>query len=255
MQETHALPPSVDDESTDEFRTAIRQQAIGHISARPRGESRVVTIALALAVLLHLLAAWWLFRLMSARPSIDIDRIEVRLLDVVQEPPPPPQIPQRQPPPSVPPIAAPSRNPSPRTTTPEIAARIVTPEPAMPLQLLEKNGAIRLPAETSTKSFTAKHDADIARARELMRRGHNLLHCRRRDNPRATPEEVANAAGSDRETYLGMFHYPGSDAMLDRMAAPGDVAATREAAVDRETAARAVCDATDYLPVNANEPR
>ncbi len=136
-------------------------------------------------------------------------------------------------------------------------ARAAADEPVEQLQLLEKNGAIRLPAEVkAVRAFGTKHDNDVVRVHELMRRGHNMLHCRRRDNSRASPEEVANAAGHNRETFLGLFHYPGSDAMLDRMAAGGDVASMREAAADREALAQAACDEIDDgPPANTDEPQ
>jgi hypothetical protein len=138
------------------------------------------------------------------------------------------------------------RSVTPSAPSAAAAVRSDSTQTSLPLQLLESDGAIRLPAEQKRPSFGSKHAHEMAYARELMKRGHNMLHCRRQDNPHASPEEIANNAARGREMYSGMFHYPASDAMLDRAIAPRIVADTREAIVDKEALAQAVCDDTIY---------
>ena len=56
----------------------------------------------------------------------------------------------------------------------------------------ERDGTMRLPAEAR---FTTPLDTGIARGRELLARGHNLIHCRRsRFDNSPTPAETAAAA-------------------------------------------------------------
>ena len=211
-------------------------------------EKHIVIAAIAVALLAHLLAAWWLQRLMHSRAGADEERIEVRLLDEVVQPPLP--VPEQRDP--QPPVQTPAATfPSMRSVTPSApsaaaAVRSDSTQTSLPLQLLESDGAIRLPAEQKKPSFGSKQAHEMAYARELMKRGHNMLHCRRKDNPHASPEEIANNAARGREMYSGMFHYPASDAMLDRAIAPRIVADTREAIVDKEALAQAVCDETVY---------
>lgn len=213
-------------------------------------EKRIVIAAIAVTVLAHMFAAWWLQRLMHPHAVVDEDRIEVRLLDDVAQPPLP--VPQQRA--SVPAPAAPSMTAPRPTPAPSAAARIESAPTQLPLQLLDTDGTIRLPAEKKPQSFGSKHAREMASARELMRRGHNMLHCHRKDNPHPSPDEIANNSARGREMYSGMFHYPAADAMLDRASTPRIVADTREAVADKEALAQAVCDETVYDGPIDDEP-
>jgi hypothetical protein len=237
------------------LRPRVDAVAAWHDNVRERASTRVVTgasphekyiviVAIAVALLAHLLAAWWLQRLMHSRAGTDEDRIEVRLLDDEVVQPPLPVAERRVPQRHVQTLAA---SPSMRSATaaalsPLAAVQTDSARTTHSLQVFDSFGAIHLPAEEKNPSFGPKDAREIAYARELMKRGHNMLHCRRRDNPHASPEEIANNAARGREMYSGMFHYPASDAMLDRAIAPRVVADTREAIADKEARAQAVCD-------------
>src|SRR6185312_12447587 len=68
----------------EEVRGRAATRGTAGISAH---EKRIVIAAIAVTVLAHLFAAWWLQRLMHPRAGADEDRIEVRLLDEVAQPP------------------------------------------------------------------------------------------------------------------------------------------------------------------------
>lgn len=71
------------------------------------------------------------------------------------------------------------------------AARIITPPPADAAPVLfNVDGSVRLPADAPTPL-----QAGIARGRELLARGHNIIRCRRsRFDDALTPEQAAIAA-------------------------------------------------------------
>ncbi len=59
--------------------------------------------------------------------------------------------------------------------SPARTAVVPSASAAQPL-LFNPDGLVRLP---SAPHFESPHDAGIARGKELLARGHNLIHCRR----------------------------------------------------------------------------
>jgi hypothetical protein len=139
-----------------------------------------VITAIALALLLHLGLAIWLVKISTLAPLIDKDRIEVTLLDPPVPASPLPDLPEppQKPRPSAPSATLPRSHPAvmPAPAHTEQPANPTTPSTLAeaPLQLYTPDGAIKIPAQAPTA-----HEAGIARGKELLNRGHNLLHCLR----------------------------------------------------------------------------
>jgi hypothetical protein len=239
-----AASASAADARVGVFHGAMRQIAAARLRAQHASARRGLRIALVLAVVLHLVAGWWFAHQLGMRTGDDGERISVRLLDPPEEVPrepsaaPLPRAPLPQAPASRSAVAA--RNAAPRPHGADAShVADASHEASLPgdavgaLHLLETDGSIRMPA--AERTLASKH-------RELMQRGHNMLHCAPRDRTHGTPEAVANAAGAARATYLAMFHYPGADALLDRMGAAADVGATIEETAKNEARRSAVCD-------------
>lgn len=106
-----------------------------------------------------------------------------------------PPVPSTPPPtPSVPTSRAPTLSRAPAATrgVPSAIEPSMPTESAPPLQLFDRNGTVQLP---SWKPFTTPLDSGLARGRELLARGHNILNCVRGSLERGTAQEAANAAG------------------------------------------------------------
>jgi len=232
---------SVADADQDSWLAALRERALSNARRAPRPWPRALKIsAAAIALLAHLLFGIWLARLMHLPPPSESDAIRVELLATTL---PEPALP-------VPPLAPARNEPTPSATLsprPErrrddaMSASIAAPAPATPFSsaaLFNADGSIRVPQVKPTP-----HEEGIARGRELMRRGHNLLHCSRgRLQAYASPQEASNAASAGRAAYLGMFHNPSDDPLLKSIADPDDAAAAGEMAADRARIEANACD-------------
>jgi len=165
------------------WRATIRLQALERLARPPSSRSRWIAV-LAVLIVLHGMVFWRWYRSRFPVAAVESTILEVRLID---EP-------------------APSHALSPQVAPPRhIAAAILPAPPASPPpasvtelsatarpQLFERDGSVRLVPQAR---FVSPHETGIARGRELLARGHNLIHCRRSkfdDSP--TPAEMANAA-------------------------------------------------------------
>lgn len=172
--------------SNDAWRSAIRVQALERLARRPPQAPRVLR-SVALAILLALHAAVFLIGYATRYrvPATDAAVVQVRLLDSVIVPPLPAPVPIRQTT-KAPQVSAPA---------PMSAATVIPPPVdalAAPL-LFERDGSIRLPSAPAPTPM----QAGLARGRELLARGHNIIHCKRsRFDNSLTPAEAAAAAAS-----------------------------------------------------------
>ncbi len=163
----------------------LRLRAIARLAppSRPRSLGLVALIALAG---LHALVFWRWYDNRYPLPAADTSVLEVRLIG--ESAPRPPMLPQPAPPHRTPMTAT----VLPATPTP---IPVQTGAPAVTISSplhFERDGTMRLPAEAR---FTTPLDTGIARGRELLARGHNLIHCRRsRFDNSPTPAETAAAA-------------------------------------------------------------
>ena len=172
-EDADALPPS------DAWHADVRAHALTRLRRAPAHAPRPLRIAaLALLLALHgaLFLLWYAnrFPLPSSKRTV----VQVRLIDESAPPRPP--------------------EPAPLPRTRSMAASMLPAPPPVrtadappqPLQF-DPDGRVRLP---SVPHFESLHDAGIARGKELLARGHNLIHCRRSkfDNV-PTPAEMATA--------------------------------------------------------------
>lgn len=143
---------------------AVRVRAVGR-KQRPL-PSNVLRWALAIALLVHALLAWWLRDLMQPQALVDAERIEVRLIDAI---PPEPALPV---PPAMPVKVAvePEERRALRSTRQQASVMASAPQtqdtpPEMSLQLYNRDGSIALPAETlevAPSHFSASSTAPSA---------------------------------------------------------------------------------------------
>lgn len=168
-----------------EWDAEVRARALARLGRRPPRSPRYVRFgALAILGMLHALLFWrWYasrFPMPPSKPTV----VQVRLIDDVAVP--------------MPPMQEPTRN-AVRTriragmARQSMAAELKTESPAAAREplLFNRDGSVRLPP---APHFETPLDAGIARGRELLARGHNLIHCRRSkfdDSP--TPAETASA--------------------------------------------------------------
>ncbi len=225
----------------DPWLAALRERALAHARATPQEWPRTLKIsAIAIALLAHVLFGFWLASLMRQRPSNDDPAISVELLAA---PPPEPELPVPPPAParSVPTQAAlaPQRPAQPREDAMSATIAIpAAPQPFSSAALFNPDGSVKLPLSKLTP-----HEKGMERGRELMQRGHNLLHCSRgRLQAYVSPEEASSAAAARRAMYLGMFHSPSDDPLLKGIAIPGESAAAGDAAAERERIKARACD-------------
>ena len=168
----------------------VRERALARLSRR--AQRRPATgwlLALIALAGLHALFFWhWLQNRFSPVVVAAGMVMEVRLVDE----PAPPRAPEAVAPSSrtTAHMAAAMLPAVPSPVSAPVPAEASTPAP----QLFDPDGAVRLP---SVARFIAPHDVGIARGRELLARGHNLIRCRRsRFDDAPTPAEVAAAAAS-----------------------------------------------------------
>lgn len=168
----------------DAWQAAIRKQALARIARVPVRAPRTLRVA-ALAVLLALHAAifllWYANRFVTTSGSPAV--VEVRLIDesAPLHPPEPVPLPRTR-----------SMAASMLPALPPVRAVVVpsTPPPVQPL-LFNRDGLVRLPPAPHVES---PHDAGVARGKELLARGHNIIHCRRSQFDNApTPAQMATA--------------------------------------------------------------
>lgn len=165
----------------------VRERALTRLGKRPARLPRYAgTVALAVLIALHaLLFVFWYasrFPLPASHPSV----VQVRLIDESAPPrPPEPALVRRNQ------RVAASMLPVPPPVRTAVAPS--APAPAQSL-LFNRDGSVRLPL---APRFTTPLEVGMVRGKELLARGHNLIHCRRSkfdDSP--TPAEAAAAAAS-----------------------------------------------------------
>lgn len=168
-----------------EWDADIRARALARPGLRPARLPRYArTLALAILIALHALmfAFWYASRF--PRPATHPSVVQVRLIDDSVAPMPPLPEPSRQ--------ATNAQRVSMRRSMAvqlkaEAPARAVSPA----LRLFDPDGSVRLPLAPRFKTPLA---AGIVRGRELLARGHNIIHCRRsRFDNAPTPAEMATA--------------------------------------------------------------
>lgn len=185
----HLLMEDAEEITTnDAWQSAIRVQALERLARRPPQAPRVLRIV-ALAILLALHAAvfliWYATRYRVS--ATDDAVVQVRLLEAPAAlplpVPPPPHVRATRP------VMTPVLPPATTATVIEPTAPL---EPTSP-QLFNRDGSIHLPVETAATPL----QAGLARGRELLARGHNIIHCKRsRFDNSLTPAEAAAAAAS-----------------------------------------------------------
>ncbi len=154
----------------EQIRARARARSAAWLSRRTPPASRAAAIAA--AVLLHGIAAIWLYHLMRIAPTPDRGRVEVRLLDAAPTEPALPEPPQKArtdigfvPPPTV---ARPPRAPAPPP-----AAETRGPEPTITVdtaRLFHADGSVRIPRMQEPPKLSP-HAEGIQRGREMMARG------------------------------------------------------------------------------------
>lgn len=160
----------------------VRVRALARLGQRtPR---RAWIAPLAVLSVLHALMFWRWYANRFELPPVSPTVVEMRLIEEAVPPPalPVPRSPQR------PTLAA--AVPRPAAPSP-MAAAILAAAPPQP-KLFNRDGTVQLPP---SPRFSTPLDAGIARGRELLARGHNLIHCRRsRFDGAPTPAQTATAA-------------------------------------------------------------
>jgi hypothetical protein len=202
------------------WRTAVRVRALQRLAQTPAQAPRGLRIAVLAALLaLHaaLFMAWYASRDHAPAPHDAV--VQVRLLDARSALPPPilPR-PRRHAPTASAPVAPPAMAQTSRTA----------PSPGAPSipELFNGDGSIRLPPAPAPTPL----QAGLARARELLARGHNIIHCRRsRFDNGPTPEQAGIAAGKSARMAQLIMGNP-----LDPL---GEVGATQQVDSARELAA------------------
>ncbi|MGH8089970.1 MAG: hypothetical protein ACREO6_00780 [Rudaea sp.] len=169
----------------------VRERALARLSRRAgRRPATVWLLALIALAGLHAVFFWHWSQNRFSPVVVAADMVmEVSLVDE----PVPPRAPEPVAPPRTAAHMAAAMLPA---VPPPVSAPVPAPVvPSAPVpQLFDPDGALRLPSEAR---FVAPHDVGIARGKELLARGHNLIHCRRSqfdDSP--TPAQAAAAAAS-----------------------------------------------------------
>ena len=187
------------DAATDRDRVLdadIRKRALARMGSRGNRLPRALRIgALAAMLALHGLALtlWYANRFVSHLPDASV--VQIRLLDVpVPLPrPPEPANPHRAPAMTAAVLPAPA-------SKPVIAPNAAAATGQQPL-IFNRDGSIILPPDKPTPL-----EAGLARGRELLARGHNIIHCRRSkfDNSPTIAEAANNAARAAHMAHLVM---------------------------------------------------
>lgn len=194
--------------AADRFREQIRARALARSGAwvqRTPWGARIGMIVLAVA--LHLAAAVGLYLLMRPTPTLDQERIAVRLIDAA---PSEPELPE---PPPAPPQAAVAKSLPPRMARPAIAAPPADAGRAEPratvetMRLFRADGAVRLPEAPEAPKPTP-HAGALERGRELMARG---LDCETHG-----PDDLAHRESAGEEVtrkylaWIGLYNPAGA---------------------------------------------
>jgi hypothetical protein len=176
---------------SDAWHADVRVHALERLARAPVRAPRALRIAaLALLLALHaaIFALWYANRFPppKSKPTV----VQVRLID--ESVPPPPATPPHARATAVPLAVAPS----------PMAAALLPAKPPRPV-LFNRDGSVRLPF---APRFESPLDAGIARGRELLARGHNLIHCRRSkfDNSPTDAQAATTAARGAHMAHLVM---------------------------------------------------
>lgn len=212
--------------------TEIRVRALARLAQRPRRLPPFARIgALAILVALHALMLWRWYGNRFAFPPANPVVVQVRLIEEsapLSPPPPVPATPRRPHP-----LAA-----KPLPVTPQPMAAAILPAAAPQPKLFNRDGMVHLPM---APRFTAPLDRGLERGRELLARGHNLIHCRRSKFDNAlTPAEMATAIARGAHMAHLVMGNP-LDPLNDVGQQQAEDAAGGHAAEKREIEARA-CD-------------
>lgn len=237
------------DSGANDFRERARARALRRASAAAPRALR--SGAFIIALVLHLLGAVWLYFLMKPKPSVDRDRIEVRLLDAGPSVPPLPEPPPKAQSDDARDRAASSSVPVPAAPSVRAAAGVPTAqtEPSQALvssaRLFNPDGSVRL----APMGKPSAHEQGMQRAHELMTRGHNPLHCARGmlfpESGLSINERAAKAA---RKTRLMAFATQGPGVIQAQYDSQTNVAAehTSDSTMDRLTMEGQACDDEFY---------
>jgi hypothetical protein len=151
-------------EPVDDASEGVRARALAHARAHEaRGPRSLRIVAISAAILLHLIAAVWLYLLMRPQPMLDEGRIEVRLLDatpvepVLPEPPP-----STRPPPPLSTTAAAPRAPV-ATESPPLPSVAPVESTAQP-HVFNSDGSVDIPAEVADQTDAGQLPHFIARS-------------------------------------------------------------------------------------------
>ena len=199
MKEIRLITEDPIDLSQDHaWHTAIRMQALERLTTTRRRRPRYpLSAVLAVLVALHGLMFWRWYASRFPMPPSQPTIVQVRLIDESIPPPPVPPHPamsQR----SHRAIGLPPRPVAP----PPMAAALLPASPLRPV-LFNHDGSVRLAPQAR---FVPPQEAGVARGRELLARGHNIIHCRRSrfDNSPTATEAATAAARGARMAHLVM---------------------------------------------------
>jgi hypothetical protein len=161
----------VDDAAT----ALIRARALTRRDAEATQPKHIRRVALIVGIGANLLVIFALYEAMRPQQASEDKSIQVQMF---AEAPAEPPLPEPAPAPAA--VVQPARSvsrtvlPAPSPTTTVLAMPSPTKKSDMPSQLFNPDGSIRLaPAASLTP-----HEQGLERSRELMSRGHNVLHCR-----------------------------------------------------------------------------
>lgn len=175
---------------TQSWHEDVREHVLARIARPPWRPPRWLRRgAIVVALLLHVAILGALRNAMYPPTASPQTAIEVILRNTVAPPPwprPPSAPPTRHITATLVPASPPAATASRSASAPNVSA---APRPL----LFNRDGSVRLPPAAT---FTTPLDAGIERARELLARGHNIIHCRRsRFDDAPAPEQAGISAG------------------------------------------------------------
>ena len=182
--------------SSDAWHADVRAHALERLARAPVRAPRALRIAaLALLLVLHaaIFALWYANRF--PRPQSKPTVVQVRLID--ESVPPPPALLR---PATLPHARAAA---APLAVAPSPMAAALLPAAPPPPELFNHDGSVRLAPQAR---FVSPQEAGIARGRELLARGHNIIHCRRSrfDNSPTAAQASTTAARGAHMAHLVM---------------------------------------------------
>lgn len=233
------------------WQDAARARALGRGSRQAsQPPQQVKRVALAVGVVVHLILLFAVREAMRPEPIIVAKGIQVEIYDAPAAVPPLPE----------PPAAAKPVRASVLATLPDtahtaqsftITANTSAADAApVALPLFNPDGSIQLPA---TAKPTA-HEAGLQRGRELLARGHNLLHCRRSAYD-TTPTDVEQGNNAGRDAAMGHVLFDGieKNSLAIKAAAALDIASSATMATVNAAVAEQACDG-DVWSAQAKRP-